>query len=109
MATLTLGDKPYALARPDDLAARLLASTGLGLVEARTMLVKSSIPALLARAVAPLLGADAPDEATLGELVAASDLAEIAATIAPFYADVPEPAPVIAAPAQPQEGNDDQA
>lgn len=102
MGTVSLGGKEYPLARPDDLAARIVASSGISLAEAVPLLVESNIPALLARAVIPLLPANAPDTATVGELVGAGDMAEISAAVAPFYADdAAAPAPVT-----PDAGND---
>ncbi|MEG3144217.1 hypothetical protein U1839_06080 [Sphingomonas sp. RT2P30] len=87
MAEITLGGSVYPLARPDDLAARIMASSGISLAEARVLLVGSKLPSLLARAVVPLVPVDALDPAQVGELVGLGDMAVIAAAVAPFYAD----------------------
>lgn len=89
MSVLQLGEREFALTAPDDLGARILASTGLALDEAGRLLLVGS-PALLASAILPLLsGDDAPNRAELGELLASADWTTVIASIAPFYDAAP--------------------
>jgi hypothetical protein len=87
MPSVTLGGKEYPLALPDDLAARIMAGSGISISEARVLLVGSILPSMLARAVEPLIPASSLDAAQIGELVGTGDMPAISAAIAPFYAD----------------------
>jgi hypothetical protein len=86
MGTLALGELELTLTRPDDLADRVLAETGLGMEEARSLLLSPS-PALLASAILPLLSEGGPSRAELGEALAAADVAAVIAAVDPFYAE----------------------
>jgi hypothetical protein len=83
MTTLVIGEHELALARPDDLAERILAATGLGIEEAPVVLLVSS-PALLSAAVFILTDGSVA-QADIGEALAGVDMAAVIEVVAPFY------------------------
>lgn len=88
MTNLAIGKRKLALARPNDLAERVLASTGLGMEEARAVLLVPS-PAPLSAAVFPLTDGSI-DRADIGTALAGIDMMAVIEAVAPFYDVEPE-------------------
>lgn len=99
MDSITIAGRAFPAARPSDLGDRLAAATGLSIAEARRILIDTTVPALLARAIDPLLtGDDRPSLADIGEMIDPDRIADVSRQVAAFYADPPAVAPDPAAP-----------
>ena len=84
MAQLTIGGRKIAVARPADLADRVLALTGLSVGELRERLAAPQPTTLSAAIAAIATASSAPNRAELGELVAEGDMMAIAAGVLPY-------------------------
>ena len=87
--TIQIGDKTFATRRPQDLDAKLLATTGCSAVEAQRWLRGAPRASHVAAALIPFLPADAPPVQELAAMIDAAGTVEVAGQVATLYAAVP--------------------
>lgn len=88
---MKIGDKTYAVKRPDDLETQLAETTAQGVEEVRrSMTGGSPIASQIAGALRPCLPKDAPSVPELASAIAGDDIGRIQGEVAKLYA---EPAP----------------